>query len=105
MGRGGPDSVSPAGIAAPTRACAVGARPPPRGPISRPTALAADAAGAALNLGVFYTPSRAVARLGLSHLPAALLKRVVGRSLSPSVVRPCAWCAARAAAWGRIAPP
>ena len=44
--------------------------------------------------------SRAVARLGLSRLPAALLKRVVGRSLSPSVVRPCAWHAARAAAWG-----
>ena len=46
------------------------------------------------------TPSRAVARLALAHLPAVLLKRVVGRSLSPSVVRPCAWHAARAAAWG-----
>ena len=30
----------------------------------------------------------------------APLKHGVGRSLSPSVVRPCAWCAARAAAWG-----
>ena len=58
-------------------------------PLARPTTWA-----------FFRTPSRAVARLGLSDLPAALLKRVVGRSLSPSVVRPCAWRAARAAAWG-----
>ena len=36
-------------------ACAVGARPPPRGHGRRPTALAADTAGAADNLGVFYT--------------------------------------------------
>ena len=35
-------------------ACAVGARPPPRYPRRRPTALAADTAGAASNLGVFY---------------------------------------------------
>ena len=49
----------------------------------------------------FCTPvSCAVARLAPSLLPAALLKRVVGRSLSLSVVRPCAWRAARAGAWG-----
>ena len=36
-------------------ACAVGARPPPRCHGRRPTALAADTAGAAENLGVFYT--------------------------------------------------
>ena len=47
----------------------------------------------------FCTPSRAVARLDLSNLPAVLLKRVVGRSLSPSVVRACAWSAASAAVW------
>ena len=47
----------------------------------------------------FMALSRADARRGLSNLPAVLLKRVVGRSLSPSVVRPCAWRAARAAAW------
>ena len=45
--------ITPAGIAAPTPAWVVGARPPPRGQPSRPTSLAADAAGAADNLGVF----------------------------------------------------
>ena len=55
VGRGGRDSTMPAGIAAPTPACAVGAHPPPRCECSRPTALAADTAGAAPNLGVFYT--------------------------------------------------
>ena len=44
---------TPAGIAAPTRAWVVGARPPPRCQPSRPTTLAADTAGAAPNLGVF----------------------------------------------------
>ena len=98
VGRGGQELGTPAGIAAPTPACAVGARPPPRGQPSRPTTLAADTAGAAPNLGVV---AHAVACRRASRsikLPAVLLKRVVGRSLSPSVVRPCAWCAARAAA-------
>ena len=66
VGRGGQDSVRLPVSPRPRPPCVVGARPPPRCPCRRPTALAADTAGAARNLGVFYTPSRAVARLGLA---------------------------------------
>ena len=52
--RGGPARCSRPYSPRVPPACAVGARPPPRCPACRPTALAADAAGAALNLGVFY---------------------------------------------------
>ena len=68
-----------------------GGRPPAAPlPSRRPTSLAADTAGAAPTWAFFTTPSRAVARLAPANLPAALLKRVVGRSLSPSVLRACA---------------
>ena len=53
--RGGQDSVRLPYSPRVPPACAVGARPPPRGPCRRPTALAADTAGAASNLGVLYT--------------------------------------------------
>ena len=53
--RGGQDSVRLPYSPRVPPACAVGARPPPRYPRRRPTALAADTAGAASNLGVFYT--------------------------------------------------
>ena len=92
----GTPAVSPR----PRAPIAVGARPPPRCQPSRPTSLAADTAGAALNLGVF---ERAVAcrRAPRSREAASgAAEAGVGRSLSPSVVRPCAWHAARAAAWG-----
>ena len=70
---------TPAGIAAPTRACAVGARPPPRCQSSRPTTLAADTAGAALNLGVFERAVSVPTRASVSwKLPAVLLKLALG---------------------------
>ena len=50
--------------------------------------------------GVFYIVIVCRRSSRSTHLPAARLKAGVGRSLSPSVVRPCAWRAARAAAWG-----
>ena len=53
VGRGGQDSVRLPVSPRPRASSAVGARPPPRGQPSRPTALAADTAGAARNLGVF----------------------------------------------------
>ena len=52
--RGGQDSVRLPYSPRVPPACAVGARPPPRCPACRPTALAADTAGAADNLGVFF---------------------------------------------------
>ena len=77
----------PAGIAAPTRACAVGARPPPRCPTSRPTALAADTAGAARNLGVFYTRV-ACRRVSRSITPASGAAEA-SRWANLSLYRPC----------------
>ena len=62
--------------------------------------LAPDAAGASPNLVRFSCAFRANAWCPLSHLPAAQVKPGVGRSLSPSVVRPGGWRAARAGAWG-----
>ena len=100
VGRGGQDSVRlpvsprprPHVRWAPARRPAAHVAAQPRSqqtPLARPTTWA-----------FFSLSSRAVARRGLLHLPAALLKRVVGRSLSPSVVRPCAWHAGSTAAWG-----
>ena len=92
---------TPAGIAAPTRACVVGARPPPRGQRQPPNHARSRRRWRGREPGrVLARGQRPNARLGLQTLPAVLLKRVVGRSLSPSVVRPCAWRAARAAVWG-----
>ena len=53
VGRGGQDSVRLPVSPRPRAPIVVGARPPPRCPCRRPTALAADTAGAAPNLGVF----------------------------------------------------
>ena len=50
--------------------------------------------------GFLCVRSRAIARCPLSSPPAAPLKPSVGRSLNPSVVRPCAWHAGSTAAWG-----
>ena len=55
--RGGQDSVRLPYSPRVPPACAVGARPPPRYPRRRPTALAADTAGAAPNLGVVLHPA------------------------------------------------
>ena len=52
VGRGGQDSVRLPVSPRPRPPIVVGARPPPRCHCSRPTALAADTAGAAPNLGV-----------------------------------------------------
>ena len=105
VGRGGQDSVrlpvSPRPRAhvrwAPARRPAANPAAQPRSqqtPLARPQTWAFS-----------RTPSRAVARLGLSNLPAALLKRVVGRPSTRSASRACAWSAASAARVGRIAPP
>ena len=54
VGRGGQDSLRLPVSPRPRPPIVVGARPPPRGQPSRPTALAADTAGAVDNLGVVY---------------------------------------------------
>ena len=93
-------AVPPAILAARTaRMC--GGRPPAAPlPTQPPNRLAADTAGAAPNLGVFYNAVACRCASRSLAPPAVLLKPGVGRSLNPSVVRPCGWRAARAGAWG-----
>ena len=61
--------------------------------------LAADAAGASRDLVVLYHAVSCRRASRSIRPPAAPLKPGVGRSLNPSVSRPCAWRAASAAAW------
>ena len=65
-----------------------------------PTSLAADTAGAADNLAFVFSAA-SCRRAPRSSAPASgAAEACVGRSLSPSVVRPCAWHAGSTAAWG-----
>ncbi len=100
VGRGGQDSVRLPVSPRPRAPIVVGARPPPRGPTSRPTTLAADAAGAALKLGGFLRRRLVPPLASVSNVASGAAEAGVGRSLSPSVVRPCAWHAGSTAAWG-----
>ena len=100
VGRGGQDSVRLPVSPRPRPPIAVGARPPPRCPCRRPTALAADTAGAAPNLGVFYDAVACRHAPRSSEPASGAAEAGVGRSLAPSVVRPCGWHATSAATWG-----